>query len=87
MLVIVTLFISDAKRFLSVDECKSDDFLKWYFCSSLPKTAYMKMIDIWSISTMSIPFFEVCFHTLIDALRIRRKDLLEKKGYCQILFF
>ena len=33
----------------------------------LPKTSYIKMVDIWLITSLSIPFFEVRttkFHTL-----------------------
>ena len=26
---------------------------------SLPKTSYIKMVDIWLITALSIPFFEV----------------------------
>ena len=37
--------------------------------NSLPTTAYVKMIDIWLIFTLFIPFCEVLLHTLIDSLR------------------
>ncbi len=39
---------------------------------SLPRTAYMKMIDVWSIFTMSIPFFEVAIHSVIDILKMHK---------------
>ncbi len=31
----------------------------------------MKMIDYWSIATMSMPFFEVVIHSLIDVLKMK----------------
>ncbi len=37
--------------------------------NSLPTTAYVKMIDIWLIFTLFIPFCEVLLHTFIDSLR------------------
>lgn len=36
---------------------------------SLPKTSYIKMIDIWLIFNLFIPFAEVLLHTFIDSLR------------------
>ena len=30
---------------------------------SLPVTSYIKMIDIWMLFTMTVPFLEVIFHT------------------------
>ncbi len=50
------------------------------FVFSLPKTAYMKMIDIWAITAMSIPFFEVVLHTTIDVLIRHKHEALEKSG-------
>ena len=41
----------------------------------LPKTSYLKMIDIWFIFTMFMPFTEVILHTISDYLRIKLKDL------------
>ena len=44
-------------------------FIKKYFFSflglsqSLPVTSYIKMIDIWMLFTMTIPFLEVVLHT------------------------
>ena len=32
---------------------------------TLPKTSYIKMVDIWLIFNLMIPFFEVCF-SLVD---------------------
>ena len=37
--------------------------------NSLPNTAYVKLIDIWLIGHLLIPFFEVLLHTFIDFLR------------------
>ncbi len=40
----------------------------------------MKMIDLWAISTMSIPFFEVIIHTSLDYLRHKKAAAIKKKG-------
>lgn len=37
--------------------------------NSLPKTAYIKMIDLWLLFCLLIPFLEVIIHTYIDSLR------------------
>ena len=37
--------------------------------NSLPKTAYIKMMDIWLIFNLFIPFAEVLLHTYIDSLK------------------
>ena len=39
--------------------------------NNLPKTAYIKMIDIWFIFCMVIPFVEVLLQTYIETLRAR----------------
>ena len=39
--------------------------------NNLPKTAYIKMIDIWFIFCMIIPFAEVLLQTYIESLRAR----------------
>ena len=36
---------------------------------SLPTTSYIKMVDVWFIFNLMIPFFEVILHTYIDNLR------------------
>ena len=36
---------------------------------SLPTTSYIKMIDIWMIFSLLIPFLEVLLHTYMDTLR------------------
>jgi len=47
--------------------------------SSLPRTAYIKMIDIWLIFSMLIPFCEVILHTYMETLRDNNKDEKEEK--------
>ena len=37
--------------------------------NSLPQTSYIKMIDMWLIFSLLIPFSEVLLHTLLDSLR------------------
>ncbi len=34
--------------------------------ASLPRTSYMKMIDIWMIFCFLLPFFEVILHTMVE---------------------
>ena len=36
---------------------------------SLPRTSYVKLIDIWLIFNLLVPFIDVLLHTIIDALR------------------
>jgi len=38
----------------------------------LPKTAYIKMIDVWLIANLLIPFLQTILHTAIDASRAER---------------
>ena len=37
--------------------------------NNLPKTSYIKMMDIWLIFTLLLPFMEVLLHTYMDYLR------------------
>ena len=41
---------------------------------SLPPTSYIKMIDIWFIFNLMIPFFEVLLHTYIENLRMTEDE-------------
>ena len=37
--------------------------------NNLPKTSYVKMIDIWLIFNLLLPFIEVLVHSYMDTLR------------------
>ena len=37
--------------------------------NNLPTTSYVKMIDIWLLGSLILPFVEVLLHTYIDFLR------------------
>ena len=37
--------------------------------NNLPKTSYMKMIDVWLLFTLLQPFIVVLLHTYMDSLR------------------
>ena len=37
---------------------------------NLPQTSYVKMIEIWMMFTLVVPFFEVFLNTYIDMLRV-----------------
>ena len=39
---------------------------------TLPVTSYFKMIDIWMLFTMIVPFFEVIYHTTIEMFKKSR---------------
>ena len=43
--------------------------------ASLPTTAYVKMVDIWMIFTMTIPLLEVSLHTYKETLNIKLREL------------
>ncbi|CAM6054348.1 unnamed protein product [Sphagnum tenellum] len=47
---------------------------------SLPKTSYIKMIDIWLIVNLLIPFAEVLLHTYIDSLRLEEGSEVNHHG-------
>lgn len=47
---------------------------------NLPKTSYIKMVDIWLIFNLMIPFFEVLLHTFIDSLRIDESREINHHG-------
>ena len=38
---------------------------------TLPATAYIKMIDIWMIFTMTFPLLEVALHTYKETLKLQ----------------
>ena len=38
---------------------------------SLPRTSYVKLIDIWLIFNLLVPFIDILLHTIIDALRTK----------------
>ena len=38
--------------------------------NSLPPTSYLKMIDVYLIFSLLIPFVEVLLHTLMDSMRL-----------------
>ena len=43
---------------------------------SLPQTSYIKMIDVWLIFNLTLPFIEVLLHTYIEALN--EDDIVKK---------
>ena len=42
---------------------------------NLPKTSYIKMIDVWLIFNLIVPFVEVLLHTYKDALREEEREV------------
>ena len=37
--------------------------------NNLPKTSYMKMVDVWLLFNLLVPFLVVLIHTCMDTLR------------------
>ncbi len=42
--------------------------------NGLPKTAYIKMVDVWLLCCMAVPFLQVLLQTAIDYLRAELED-------------
>ena len=40
----------------------------------LPQTSYIKMVEIWLLFTLMVPFVEVILHVYMDSLRVSLKD-------------
>jgi len=53
---------------------------------SLPATSYVKMVDLWLIFNLSIPFILVLMHTYIDHIRNDDEEdrVLDEKGVLQV---
>ena len=47
--------------------------------NNLPTTAYIKMIDVWLIFTLLIPFLLVLLHTYMDSLRTEASENEEER--------
>ena len=42
--------------------------------NNLPQTAYIKMVDLWLIFNLVLPFASVLLHTYMDTLRTEAKE-------------
>ena len=42
--------------------------------NNLPTTSYMKMIDVWLLFNLSLPFIVVLLHTYMDTLRDNQEE-------------
>ena len=50
--------------------------------NNMPKTSYVKLIDIWLIFNLLLPFIEVLVHTYMDSLRSGPfPRLVQKKNF------
>ena len=49
------------------------------YCSALPTTAYVKMIDIWMIFTMIVPLLEITGHAYSEDLKMKLEEVDEQK--------
>ena len=68
----VTLFAAD--RYYSIKAMKKEyqHLFHVSFCS-VPNTGYIKLIDIWKIVSMLLPFSLLILHTMIDSLSAKNK--------------
>ena len=48
--------------------------------STLPETAYVKMIDVWLLFCILVPFFEVLLHIWMDTLRMDENRQVNNHG-------
>ena len=48
--------------------------------STLPETAYVKMVDVWLLFCILVPFCEVLLHTWMDTLRVDEKRQVNSHG-------
>ena len=46
--------------------------------NALPKTAYIKLIEVWLLGHIFVPFFEVILFTIIDYIRMDLSDAKEE---------
>ena len=65
MLVLATMFIGGRETF---DFTVANSYL-FSVSKSLPTTSYIKMVDIWLIFNLFLPFSEVILHTYLHYLR------------------
>ena len=52
---------------------------------SLPVTSYIKMIDIWMLFTMTIPFLEVVLHTTHEVFKHKRTSKIVPETRVDVL--
>ena len=52
---------------------------------SLPVTSYFKMIDIWMLFTMTIPFLEVVLHTTHEVFKHKRTSKIVPETRVDVL--
>ena len=53
--------------------------------NNLPKTSYIKMMDIWLIFNLLLPFLEVLMHTYMDTLRAEEEREVNHHGQTRII--
>merc|ERR1712180_536935 len=49
--------------------------------NNMPKTSYVKMIDIWLIFNLLLPYIEVLVHTYMDSLRNEEDREINHHGH------
>ena len=55
--------------------------------NNLPKTSYMKMIDIWLLFNLILPFLVVLIHTRMDTLRQEDDQSAQEEDNKKVNFF
>ena len=51
--------------------------------NSLPKTSYIKLIEVWLLGHLFVPFFEVILHTVIDFIREELTHMDQEKVFAR----
>ena len=51
--------------------------------NNLPKTSYIKMVDVWLLFNLLLPFMVVLIHTRMDTLRAEDEDTMTKRELAQ----
>ena len=78
--MLITFFCRNHQFFLLRTNFKFKLKLKCvliYSFSRIPKTTYVKMMDIWQIGSLILPFLEVVLQTSIHNLKRNKKNKME----------
>ena len=49
--------------------------------NSLPRTSYVKLIDVWLIFNLLVPFIDVLLHTIIDIIRNNYEPAIDGSAF------
>ena len=75
MLVIATLFISVSSSYVFMIFFSQNYILSFLMFIRLPRTSSIKMVEVWLLFTLMIPFAEALLHTRMEQLKQKLKQL------------